>query len=124
MFKEYNEYLKYISKDKSSNTIANYSRSIESMLSYLKINSIEDIRNLTENDFENYQQHLLLTIQGKNKDTIKASTNTYFRNIETFIIWLVGKKHIQSNPMSMVKQLKEVNKENQHPLCNNIKFSL
>jgi site-specific recombinase XerD len=111
MFKEYNEYINHISKDKSVNTINNYKYSIESMLNYFHVDSIEVIKKLTENDFENYQQYLLSNIKGKNKNTIKASTNTYFRNIETFLIWLTNKDYLQLNPMRMIKGLKEINKE-------------
>ena len=51
MLKEYNEYVKYISKDKSQNTINNYCASIKAMLSYFKIETIDDIKKFLLKEF-------------------------------------------------------------------------
>jgi len=98
-FKEYQEYLKMLSMDKSQKTINSYTYSIEMFLEYFKIKNVVDIDNMSTNKCREYQSYLLE--RGLNKSSI----NTYFRPVNAFMSFLIDNEYIKKSPLK-IKSLK------------------
>lgn len=91
-------------KDTSSNTEISYKRDLTKFFEYLNIGSIEEIKNITKHDLEEYIKHL---------SDIGRATTTISRNvasIKAFFAYLYDEEIMKSNPSVGVKAPKIIKK--------------
>ena len=106
MFKELEEYYKVISS-LSEHTIKSYEASISSFFDYLKIETFEDLKNVSTENVSDWMLHLSNNPNAKNKDTAKSSANARFRVIKAFYNWLIEMGYIDSSPCEAVRRFRE-----------------
>ena len=85
---------------KSENTVRVYLTAIQKFCGFLKIETFEDIKNVTVRDATRYQ----LALQGKMKAT---SVNTNVRPLNAMYNWFVNQEYLDKNPFSRVKAVDE-----------------
>jgi integrase/recombinase XerD len=103
---EIKEFTETLRLDKSNHTIINYLTSLDKFLIYSNILSFDDIKNLKNGDFIDFETKL------KNEDHLQnSSINANMRPLKVFFNWLVEHEYIEKTPMKIIKRLKENYKE-------------
>jgi site-specific recombinase XerD len=106
MLKEFELFINEKSNDKSPATVKAYKFSIENLLAYYSIESIDQIDKLTATKYREYRDSLLA------KGLSKSSCNSHFRNISSFIHWLYDYDYIKDvKAITKVKPFKLGHKE-------------
>lgn len=95
MFKEYQEFLNSKS-DKSHLTLLSYRRTIDTFLSTLNINSIDDLKAVTATQFREYRNGL---------DVSNSSKNTVTRIMSSFFTWLYMQEYLETNIFDKIEYL-------------------
>lgn len=99
MFNKYTEYINNLKAEgKSEHTIASYSAGIEPFLNHFRINTVEDIVNISKSEIVEYRN----SINGK-----PSTVNARMRPVKAFLNWMVDMDYIETNPVSRIKSLKE-----------------
>lgn len=110
MFKEYDEYFETLKVDKSVHTVRAYTHILKCFVEYFKVESLDDIRRITDGDIQSYLNFLASKTTAKNKDTAKSSANSHYRIIKAFLNWLVKHKYLDTAPLAQVRRYKEAKK--------------
>ena len=106
MFKELEEYYKVISS-LSKHTIKSYEASIGSFFDHLKIETFDDLKNVSTEDVSDWMIHLSSNSNAKNKDTAKSSANARLRVIKAFYNWLIEMGYLEFSPCEAVRRFRE-----------------
>jgi len=110
MLKEYEVYLETLKIDKSKETYRSYKHILENFFNSMKIESIEDIKNMKSEDIQNYINHMIIKKEGEDQNSInkaKATANAHLRVIKAYMNWLVSKNYIPESPANKVARFKE-----------------
>lgn len=105
-FAELQEYYKIISS-KSKHTQRSYEYALSDFMEYFDIISLDDIKEITPSDVQNWMFHLAKGSDSKSVATSHNTANTRFRVVRAFFNWLVSFEHIKSSPCESVDPYKE-----------------
>ena len=97
------EYVQTLKNDKSEHTIISYLGSIDSLFSFINVDNINAIEEISATDIRKYQTYLRKTLQA-------SSVNAKIRPLKTFFNWMVENEYIEDNPFFTIKKLKEAKK--------------
>jgi site-specific recombinase XerD len=99
------EYFTFLALDKSKNTLASYSSSLERFFDYLHVSSFEDMQNIAPTQCREYLLHL-------DQSGLKISSiNAHLRPLKVIFAWLHENDHILKSPFQQINLLKEGHRE-------------
>jgi integrase/recombinase XerD len=98
---EIHTYTNILELDKSVSTIKSYLSSIDKLFHFVKVESLENIKNITYDNCCQFQMQL------KADGLKESSINSTMRPIKAFFYWMVDRKYIEENPIKGIKELKE-----------------
>jgi integrase/recombinase XerD len=98
--REYSDFIKEKEQDLSVYTVTFYKASIERFLKHFSIETLDQLKALTINEYREYREKLLFDGLGK------SSCNAHMRNISFFLGWLANYDMIEAVPIGKIKPLK------------------
>lgn len=98
MIPEIQEYLDSLKIDKSEHTVRAYSTSVNMLLNFLKVKTIEEFSLVTSKELRAFQEHL------KNNGSSLSTINSRLRPIKAMYNWLQSNEYIENVPK--IKELK------------------
>ena len=98
MISEVQEYFDTLKMDKSPHTIRAYLASVNMLLSFFQVNSIEDLEKITPKDLRKFQEHL------RQNGSELSTINARLRPIKAMYNWLLENEYIETMPK--IKELK------------------
>lgn len=104
--KELNWYYELKRVDCTKATLSSYRNTLDKFIVYFGIKNIEDTKQISSNDMQEYMYFLASNKNAKNKDTAKNSANANLRIIKAFYNWLIEQECLQESPCNNIKQFK------------------
>ena len=95
-----NEFIDVKKLDKSGSTLKSYCLSIDKFFDFLKVQTFEDVANITPGNCRAYQNFLM------ESGTAKNSINAYIRPLKVMFNFFVENEYVANNPLAKVKALK------------------
>jgi integrase/recombinase XerC len=97
---EIKEYFDTMAIDKSPKTMRVYSDAVNKMISYLHIESFQDVKKITAKNLRDHQKNMV------DNGLSKSSVNTNMRPIHAMFSWMVENEYLSKSPMNSVHDLK------------------